>query len=96
MTTNQQRLLDLLLHDLGDTSLPQAVERLLIHGLLNERALEHLAICRQVQAEEQAGCPRCEAFEKVADRFHCSYGKVRNAFYEQEHHRFGPLSIASH
>ena len=81
MTKLEKQFAEVLLSAVGDASPREAVEKLLAAGLIDLRACERNAIYRAVCEAEQAGIPRCEAFEKIAGVFCCSYEKVRNAFY---------------
>ena len=82
MTRMESRLIDLLEQIAGDRPLRAALEQLLQAGAIDYRACERIAISRAVEQAQRAGIPRCEAFEKIAGEFCCSYEKVRNAFYK--------------
>ena len=81
MTRLENRLAEVLLAAAGGELSRTALEALFAAGLIDLRACERNAIYRAVCEAEQAGIPRCEAFEKIAGVFCCSYEKVRNAFY---------------
>ena len=87
MTRLESRLVDLLEQVAGNVPVREALERLLQAGLIDLRACERQAICDAVLRAEKAGIPRCEAFEKIAGEFCCSYEKVRNAFYREIRNR---------
>lgn len=81
MTRLETRCAEVLLAAVGDAAPREAVEKLLSAGLIDLRACERQAIYTAVRQAERAGIPRCEALEKIAEEFCCSYEKARNAFY---------------
>ena len=81
MTKLENRFADVLLEAAGDPHARTAIARLLEAGLIDLRACERRAIYQAVCLAEKAGIPRCEALEKIATEFCCSYEKARNAFY---------------
>ena len=89
MTKLETRLAEVLTHTAGDRPLREALVRLLEAGLIDWRACERQAIFGAVRRAEAAGIPRCEAFEKTAGEFCCSYEKVRNAFYRELRRQIG-------
>lgn len=82
MTRLETRYAEVLLAAVGDADPRRAVENLLSAGLIDLRACERRAIYAAVRRAEAEGIPRCEAFEKIAGEFCCSYEKARNAFYQ--------------
>ena len=81
MTRHEKRCTEVLSAAAGRKLSDALVEKLLAAGLIDLRACERRAIYEAVCAAENDGIPRCEAFEKIAREFCCSYEKARNAFY---------------
>lgn len=81
--TTSERKLHALLFDLFPDQGP-LLEGLLAEGLIDLRATERLAIRRAVEQLFEEGLGRCEAMEVAAQRFCCSYEKVRAAVYEKK------------
>ena len=80
MTRLEKRFVAVL-HAIAGELPAAAIEKLLAAGVIDLRACERRAIYEAVCAAENDGIPRCEAFEKIAREFCCSYEKARNAFY---------------
>lgn len=59
------------------------LETLLQEGLIDLRAAERCAIRCEVEQLGRHGLGRCEAMEVAAQRFCCSYEKVRAAVYSK-------------
>ncbi len=60
------------------------LEELLAEGLIDLRTAERQAIRGEVEQLARDGMGRCEAMEVVAQRFCCSYEKVRAAVYQKK------------
>ena len=71
--SGEERLVGMLARELRGRSPEEAARRLLARGLVARGACE-----RRIAAG--AGC--CEAMEAVAVELACSYGKVRNCYYQ--------------
>lgn len=82
-TKLEKRFADVLIETIGDLPPHEAIEKLMSAQLVDIRACERQAIYNEVRRAERAGIHRCEALEKVAEEFCCSYEKARNAFYKQ-------------
>lgn len=61
----------------------ELLEALYREGLINHREAERAAIRAAVEGLNSEGLGRCEAMEVVAQRFCCSYEKVRAAIYQK-------------
>ena len=83
MTTLEKKFAELLVETIGTLPPRQAIEKLILAGLIDIRACERQAIYNEVRRAEKSGLHRCEALEKIAGEFCCSYEKARNAFYRQ-------------
>lgn len=81
MTRHEELLAEVVLRQLRDLTIPQAVQRLFEEGLISRRGCEQQAIRDEVRQLERQGMLRCEALEVAARKFCCSYEKARNAFY---------------
>lgn len=82
MTRHEQRLAEAVGEVLGPLLPKEAVERLFDEGLIDRTACERRAIGAEVRRRTAQGRPLCEAMEETAERFCCSYGKVRKIVYE--------------
>lgn len=83
--TRHERLLVGTLRDVaGEAASPELLERLLAAGLIDLRACERRAIRTEVERSIRDGVPHCEAMVRTADRFSCSYEKVRAIFYRKD------------
>lgn len=78
-----KRFAELVIDTIGNLPPREAVEKLMFAGLIDIRACERRAIYNEVRRAEKGGIRRCEALEKIAEEFCCSYEKARNAFYTQ-------------
>ena len=74
--TRHERLLAAALRDAAAEAVPA--------GLIDLRACERRAIRREVEGSIRRGTPHCEAMVHAADRFSCSYEKVRAIFYRKD------------
>lgn len=83
MTKLEKRFAEVLLDCIGNLPPREAIEKLMSAQLVDLRACERQAIYNEVRRAERAGIRRCEALEKTAEEFCCSYEKARNAFYKQ-------------
>ena len=82
MTTAERRIVAPLLDEAAAIGGGEAVVRWLWReGLLDIRGAERRAICREVDRRVRRGQGRCRAMDEVADRYGCSYEKVRAAVY---------------
>ncbi len=83
--TRHERLLAAALRDAAGEAVPAGLlERLFAAGLIDLRACERRAIRREVEGSIRRGTPHCEAMVHAADRFSCSYEKVRAIFYRKD------------
>ena len=79
--TRHERLLAAALRDAAGEAVPAGLlERLFAAGLIDLRACERRAIRREVEGSIR----HCEAMVHAADRFSCSYEKVRAIFYRKD------------
>ena len=83
LTELEKKFAELLVETIGILPPREAVEKLMFAGLIDIRACERQAIYNEVRRAEKSGVPRCEALEKIAGEFCCSYEKARNAFYNR-------------
>lgn len=83
MTRHDELLLGVLLGALGDGTSRQAAVRLLELGLADRRACEALAVRAEVERLCREGVSRCGAMLLTAEKFCCSYEKVRGIFYNK-------------
>ena len=82
MTQHDQRLLNLLLFEIGDLTPQQAITHLYNRGLIDQRRCEQRAIRSEIERlEREEKIPRCEAMQVAAETFCCSHEKARSAFY---------------
>lgn len=81
MTRHEKRLAGVLLRELRGLKGERAVERLFELGLVNLRRCEQQAVRDEIERLAAQGVPRCEAMHTTADRFCCSYEKVRSYYY---------------
>ena len=81
MTRHEKQLAEVLMQELGGRRGRQAVERLFELGLVNMRACEQRAVRREIERLADEGIPRCEAMHATAERFCCSYEKIRGYYY---------------
>lgn len=81
MTHHETMLRETLLAELGETIPAATVARLFELGLVDLRTCEQRAIRTEIDRLAKAGIPRCEAMHATAEKFCCSYEKVRGAFY---------------
>lgn len=81
MTRLDARLAEFLRGELLGVSPGKTLMHLLDRGLLDRRACEAEAIRAETERLVRQGVPRCEAMELTAERFCCSYGKVRGIVY---------------
>lgn len=81
MTRIDRHLAEIVRRTIEGLSAEEAVARLVDEGLLSHRGCEQLAIREAMRRLEEDGMRRCEAMHVVADRFCCSYEKVRTLFY---------------
>ncbi|WP_298032327.1 hypothetical protein [uncultured Alistipes sp.] len=81
MTQHEKRLAGVLLRELRGLKGGQAVERLFELGLVNLRTCEQRAVRGEIERLAGQGIPRCEAMHITADKFCCSYEKVRSYYY---------------
>lgn len=84
MTRPDARLMAFLRGELQGLSAPKTLAHLLDRGLLDRRACEAEAIRAETERLVRQGMPRCEAMELAAERFCCSYGKVRGIVYKRQ------------
>lgn len=87
--TRHERLLAGTLRDVAGEAVSAELfepllERLLAAGLIDLRACERRAIRTEVERSIRDGVPHCEAMVRTADRFSCSYEKVRAIFYRKD------------
>lgn len=81
MTRHEKRLAGVLLREIGGLKGRQAVERLFELGLVNLRTCEQRAVRAEIDRLTEAGIPRCEAMHATAEKFCCSYEKIRSYYY---------------
>lgn len=82
MTDRREDILyRVLLAQLADRSPAEAAARLLALGLADRKACEALAVREEYRRLCLEGIPRCEAMYRTAERFCCSYEKVRSIVY---------------
>lgn len=84
MTANEMRIIDQLVEELHGSDTLSCITRLMELGLLNATACERLSLRRAVEALHRQGVGRCDAFYEVAREYHCSYEKVRGAYYQSK------------
>lgn len=83
MTRLETQLAEFLHGELRGLPARKALTHLLDRGLLDRRACEAQAIRAETERLVRQGMPRCEAMELTAERFCCSYGKVRGIVYKR-------------
>ena len=81
MTRLDARLMAFLRGELQGLAAPKTLAHLFDRGLLDRRACEAEAIRAEIARLVEQGIPRCEAMELAAERFCCSYGKVKGIVY---------------
>lgn len=81
MTRHDQMLAETILGIIDGASTLDAITQLFELGLISRRNCEQHAMRTDVERLAHSGTPRCEAMHATAERFSCSYEKVRGAIY---------------
>lgn len=84
MKEYRRKLLIGLLHALGDSTLPSAVEQMWEESLLDKAALERLYVRSEVERRVRAGEAKIKAIKQLSEELNCSYEKVRHAVYRKD------------
>ena len=82
MTRADERLAAMLARELRGSSPEEAVRLLFERGFVARTACERWLLREEVERRIDAGAGCCEAMESVAEELGCSYGKVRNSYYQ--------------
>ena len=83
MTQAEKRISQLVVKLVDGLTLAEAIDMLILGGLIDYRAVERKAIFQEIIDLGRQGIPRCTAIMTAAQTFNCSYEKARNAFYNQ-------------
>lgn len=84
MELQERRLVAVLLNNLRNKSLTDAVSMMWRQGLLNRTALERLYITAEVEHRVRNGETKSGAIERISKEMSCSYEKVRAAVYKNK------------
>ena len=84
MDSQERRLVTVLLNNVRNKSLPEAVSIMWRWGLLDKKAIERLYITAEVEHRVRNGETKSKAIEHLSKEMSCSYEKVRAVVYNKK------------